>query len=225
MADGGVIIRRGRPHPVDFPVLTWVETGMRFYGRDRPSTQIVVNHWTGAENPPQAVYHNMLNHKNAFGAKEPLSVHFIVAADGTVYQTADCELRCAHAVAHGANGYSVGIEFVGRGTGLDLPDKGVHREVEEDRINGRTVRYANLTTAQTLIAIRLNRALCKLYELPFKVPTDLRGRVQAVEPDAITVSRFRGCVGHYWLESRKADPGLQLMRALQEASREPPLVA
>ncbi len=217
---GWHLICRGMKVDVDFPVRTYLETGWQFHGRSRVTCQVVVNHWTAAENPPSMVYTNMLNHAvfvDGDRNPQPLSVHFVVDKDGIVFQMADTELRAAHCKAHGLNSSSIGIEFIGRGTGLDLPSRGVERELVTESIQGRKTRYYELTLAQVRVGVKLNRELCRLYGLPLRVPVDKEGKPHLYAlPDA-AMRTFTGCIGHGHAEARKTDCGLALLRAIHDS--------
>lgn len=215
---GWEIVCRGMDIPVDFPVRGFAETGFRFVGRHRAITSVIVNHWTGAENPPGVVYNSLSTHKNAFNAPEPLSIHFVVDWAGIVYQMADTELRGAHCRAQGLNGLSIGIEFIGRGSALDAPSRNVVRDLVEETLHGRRVKYYELTDAQTRTGVKLNRTLCNLYGLPFRVPVDADGRPHLSLLSDSQMRAFTGCVAHGHAEAKKIDCGLKLLRAIHEAS-------
>lgn len=210
---------RGMYVPVDFPVRGWRETGFHFHGRSRAITNVVVNHWTGAENPPAAVYHNMSSHKNAFNAPEPLSVHFVVDWAGIVYQMADTELRGAHCRAHGLNATSIGIEFIGRGNALHNPSRSVVRNLVKETLHGQAVEYYELTEAQIRAGVKLNRMLCSLYGLPFRVPIDASSEPHLSLLSDNAIRSFTGCVAHGHAEAKKVDCGLGLLRAIHAASK------
>jgi N-acetyl-anhydromuramyl-L-alanine amidase AmpD len=200
------IVVRGQPVAVEAPVRTWHESGMQFPAtRWRDTTTAIVCHWTGAENPPSALYRNM--------HKSKLSVHFVLDAEGLIWQMMDAGRFGAHCQAHGANAYSVGIELINRGSAITLPDKGVVRPILRERIHGALVRYAGFTMAQVMSCLALCESLCRAYELPMQVPQ----RGGDVLPTAMTLAearRFRGCGGHMHFERKKADPGLELLRAI-----------
>lgn len=212
------IIYKGRKIKVPFAVKTWEDTSWRFHGRFRTETHLIVNHTTGAENPPEAVFRNLNEHKNAFKDPEPLSVHFVVDSEGRVYQMADTELRCAH-TGTPFNDTSIGIEFICR-LNANVPDKGVEREVVSDIIHGRRVVYATLTERQTLAGIALNEALCKLYGLPLAVPLHTNGDV--LRGVCTGLSAHRGCCGHLHLKETKNDPGIRFLRMLHAHGMLPP---
>lgn len=219
---GSYVMCRDMAIPVDYAVRPWRETGFHFTGRNRRLTTSVVLHATASENPPAAVFHNLGAHKNKLGQPEPLSVHFCVDKDGVVYQMADTELRASHCAAHGLNSLSIGIEFVNRMTALDLPSRGTKRDRVTESIHHRRVTYYELTLAQLRVGVRLTRTLCNLYGLPYRVPLD-----EAGEPTlyALPESRLRvytGILGHAHAEENKVDPGLGILRAIQEAGRLPP---
>lgn len=212
------LVCRGMKVDVDFAVRGWAETGLRFEGRNRVLCSVVVNHTTGAENPPAAVHHSMSTRRNANGDPEPLSVHFLVDKDGIVYQMADTELRASHCKAHGLNAVSIGIEYICRHTAIDVPSRGTQRTIAVDRIHGRPVRYYELTLAQMRAGLQLNRMLCSLYGLPFAVPLDASGQVISTEMSDLRLRSFRGCIGHLHAEQKKTDPGLGLLRAIRDAA-------
>lgn len=212
MADCAVIYK-GRKIEVPFAVKTYEDTGWRFHGRFRTSTRLIVNHTTAAENPPEAVYRNMSEHLNALKEKEPLSIHFVVDSEGRIYQMADTELRCVHTGTM-ENACSIGIEFICRLSNLAAPTKGVARERVTDIVHGRLLRYDNLTERQTLAGVALNEALCKLYNLPLRCPTDRTGDVLSREMTEDARKAHRGVVGHLHLKSTKPDPGMRLLRAI-----------
>jgi N-acetyl-anhydromuramyl-L-alanine amidase AmpD len=211
----GAFIARGVDVPIDAAVHRWTEHGMHFTCGTRRETRMVVNHWTAAENSPPRVFESLRDRRNARGLPEPLSVHFACDALGELWQFADTEARCSHAKAHGANNWSIGIEFICRGDNFAAPSKGIVRDRVTDLIHGKLTTYDTLTPAQVATGIRLNEALCRVYGLPFVVPVKA-GEVYATELPAAYVARFRGCTAHYQLEAKKRDPGLRFMRALRD---------
>ena len=207
MSEGAVIVG-GELWPCAARVRTWHESGgLQFpVTKTRSETRVVVLHWTGAENPPEALHRNMV--------RAGLAVHFVIDQEGRIWQMMDADRFGAHCAAHGANSYSVGVELINRGSGLDLPDKGVLRPELSEIIHGKAVRYAGFTYLQMLACLALTETLCRAYALPMVVP--LRGK--DVLPTAMTLSearRWRGCAGHFQFEPGKVDPGLELLRAVQ----------
>ncbi len=183
-------------------VRTWHETGLWFMGlKPREQTQMVVLHWTGAENPPEAVYRNM----SASG----LSVHFVIDQAGVVWQMADTCALCAH--AKGVNDRAIGIEIVNRGDAVGVPDKGVQRDTVIETIHGKQVKYAAFKAAQVVAAVELVTALCEAYGLPLRVPTE-RGDVVARALPKAQLDAFRGVIGHLHTKASKRDPGVRLLR-------------
>lgn len=214
------VLYKGRLMRVPFEVRTPDEHGMQFHGRFRTLTRQIVSHWTGAENSPHQMYNNMLNHTDAFGKTSPLSVHFCVDHEGKIYQLADTELRCAH-VGGDANGWTIGIEFICRGDDFDkVPHKGVRRMRLTDRIHGKACVYDGLTDAQIKVGVQLNEALCELYNLPLAVPMSPGGNVWATALTKTQLAGFRGCTGHLHYKPSKRDPGLRILRAIQERGEE-----
>jgi hypothetical protein len=186
-------------------VRTWHETGLWFMGlKPREQTQMVVLHWTGAENPPDAVYRNM----TASG----LSVHFVIDQAGVVWQMADANACCAH--AKGVNDRGIGVEIINRGDAVGVPDKGVQRDTVIETIHGKQVRYAAFKSAQVVAAVELVTALCEAYGLPLRVPTE-RGDVLADALPKKQLEAFCGVIGHLHARSGKRDPGVRLLRLVQ----------
>lgn len=217
-----VFIAGGVEIPIDAVVHTWEAHTLVFTTSLRShETRAIVNHWTAAENPPDRVFANMKNHRNALTQKlEPLSVHFVVDAIGEVWQFADTDARCSHCKAHEANSWTVGIEFVCRGDNFAAPQRGHIRQRSSGVIHGDRVSYDDLTAAQIQTGIRLNEALCKVYSLPMRVPETSTGELYNTELPAKYIARFAGCLAHFELERKKRDPGLTLMLAIQERGRE-----
>ena len=219
------VICRGMPRDVPFQVRTWRETGYEFVGRARTATTLVVNHWTGAENTPSQLYNNLIKHKNAFKAPEPLAVHFVVDRFGMIFQMMDTESRGAHCVGNykdlRPNAVSIGIEYIGRGSALDnVPSKGVTRERRKERVHGRLVEYDDLLPEQIAAGVALNEALCALYKLPLRVPEAPDGRIRADQLTEAEAKRFSGCAEHYHLQAGKVDCCGAMVRALQKRARE-----
>lgn len=216
------IICRGMPVEVGFTVKTWMDTGWRFPTvRARTITRAVCAHWTASENPPGTMFRNMSKKLDAFGKASPLSVHFCVNQNGAVYQMADTEARCVH--AGDANAYSIGIEFIGRGSDMKVSSKGIDRELVTERIHGGKVTYYELLPAQVEAGVRLIEALCSLYALPMVVPEDELGDVRLEELDLRTLSTFRGVIGHMHVHANKSDCGARLLRAVQARGKALPV--
>lgn len=212
-ADGeSAIVVSGRVVPVAASVRTWHETGLLF---DRPgprheATRLVVVHWTGSENAPAAVHRNM--------SADGKSVHFVIDADGLIWQMCDANALCAH--ASGVNVRSVGIEMISRGDDRKVPTRGVERPVLKEQIHGRPVAYAGFTPAQQLACVALVSALCTHYQLPMRVPMDAaQVRGHALDPNELRT--FRGVIGHLHAKQRKNDPGLRMLQLLHLHGQSP----
>lgn len=221
------LIVRGAKVPVPFGVYQFADTGFEFIGRPRTSTRAVVTHLTGAENAPGTLYDSMGRHyvfKDQKRVPAPLSIHFAVDQKGDVYQMADTEMRGAHAVGKGgdrsANAWSIGIEFIGRGSDLSRPARGYERERIKTKIHGQPVVMDELFDAQVKSGLVLLEALCRLYSLPVRVPEEANGDVlQGVLSDAL-YDGWRGVLAHPHVERGKTDLSPKLMRAVQRRGRE-----
>lgn len=190
---------------------------MRFFGRSRLQTRAVMAHWTGAENAPSAMFKNMNEHMNAYGAKSPLSIHFAVSQPGAIYQLADTDMRAIHCKG-GPNDWAIGIEFIGRGSALDkVPHRGVARARVTETIHAQRVTYDELTSPQIESGVALIAWLCHQYTLPLRVPEDAHGLVRTERLTAPPDAKV-GVIGHMHYET-KSDPGLRLLRAVQQRGR------
>lgn len=167
----------------------------------RAETRAVVLHWTGGRRGAAGVFETL--------RERGLSVHFVVEADGTVWQFADCDRRCSHAGA--ANGWSIGVEIVNpAGPELSAKDTAAGRTITECTIRGRLVRHASFTAPQTRSALALTRAVCAAWGLP------LRARAGEGTATAQELSEFRGVLGHYEISDQKTDPGRGILDLVNE---------
>lgn len=217
---GGAAVR------CEAPVMHWKESGLAFpVQRMRTQTRWIICHWTGSENKAPTIVRNMMARR--------VSVHFICAQDGLIFQLADANARLAHTLSddddeHGnplgdGNSFGVGIEFVNRGHDLRMPDHGFKRALLEDIVHGRRVRYGRMTRPQIASGIALATALCRAYRLPMVVPRDARtGRVYGSKVPPSVRARFSGVCGHYWFNSQKVDPGVDLLEQIGAALDPPP---
>lgn len=165
----------------------------------RTETRAVVLHWTGGRGLASQV-HRTLVQRN-------LSVHFCIDPDGGVYQYADAALRCSHAGL--ANAWSIGIEIVNPATPGSTGEL-VPRALETETIHGLRAKHSAFTGAQVAAALTLTSACCKAYGLPVRSP-DHAGVLSLAE-----LAGFRGVLGHLHISQHKRDPGLSILRAVNE---------
>jgi N-acetyl-anhydromuramyl-L-alanine amidase AmpD len=207
----GYIVVRGKSVPVRAVVHGFDKTGMHFTALARTSKcRVVINHWTGAENPPAKLFENM--------RRSRLSVHFACDVTGELWQFMDAEAYGAHCRGYGANAYSVGIEFICRGSNFGAPNNGIIRKRRFDVLHGTRVAYDDLTLSQIFAGVALNEALCGAYGLPMRVPeqgADVYTGVLSARQAAI----YEGCAGHLNFEPKKHDPGATLLRAIRDCGR------
>lgn len=228
------LIAGGRLVRVSCTVMTWRETGLQFRGlRKRDDTRHLVHHWTGGAGPARQVFRTLQSRTGSFGQPLRLSAHLCVEPDGTVYQFADLDMRCAHAGTvddwdqdgHelSANAWSIGIEAVNPATialtkpgepiKVTLTQRNVTRQLVREEIHGVELTATTFTAEQVKAQLDLTRVICGHYGLPVAVPLeagDVLARVMT-EPEFLA---FRGVLGHYMLTRQKRDPGLALMRAI-----------
>ncbi|HMJ16588.1 MAG TPA: peptidoglycan recognition family protein [Polyangiaceae bacterium] len=208
------IIVRGESVRIDAPTRTWHEHGLKFDVPMRSTTRAVMNHWTGAENSPRAVFENLKRRTNVAGKVTPLSVQFVIDQMGEIWQLADTDARCQHAGAI-ANGWSIGIEYICRGHNKTVPTRGIVREQRHETVHGRSLTYAALTPEQIASGVELNETLCRVYELPLRVPM-LKGEVYSTVLPAPLIASYQGVLGHFQVDLNKVDPALELLAAIHQ---------
>lgn len=150
-----------------------------------------------------------------------LSAHFMVDADGTIYQTLDLLESAWH--AEQSNSYSVGVEICNRGDAgrneLDrLPAEYRSRPVKDVTINGHVIHAFDFRPEQYESVIALARTIVRLLPQVRPVVPERDGH-PLLETLADPLS-FHGIVGHLHvdLQRHKWDPGAfdweRLLRAL-----------
>ena len=150
-----------------------------------------------------------------------LSAHFLLDADGTIYQTLDVRDQAWH--ARKANPRSVGVEIANIGAyppagaqalwdwyGVEPGAERASGAVAfvEGVVQGQTLVQGELTPEQYAALVKLAAGLCRALPLiRADAPRDHEGRVRdAVLSDA-EFERFQGILGHFHVQQDKVDPG------------------
>ena len=154
-----------------------------------------------------------------------LSCHFLIDADGRVYQTLDVIERAWHATS--ANDASVGVELAHEGAFVEgeAPfDENAPGVVRGD-VNGKSLAQRPFTDAQYESLARLAATLIARFPLmtnehPMEDVEDGDAQFQSAaasnpgspHPPPRKLSdtllrRHRGVLGHYHVQSNKSDPG------------------
>lgn len=187
----------------------------------RPRTEkarAVVIHWTGGVRDHRGVYETLRARKRP-STPDGLSIHFVVDPDGGVVQLAPLSLVCLHAGE--ANDWSVGVEVVcpglaGSSQAFLERQRGVQREVYEDRVRGRrSVRMAAFTEAQSDAVTELCEHLCAKLGIARAVPTEADGSLVRRQMTAVELAAFSGVLGHYHCHPSKLDPGTRPLERLR----------
>jgi N-acetyl-anhydromuramyl-L-alanine amidase AmpD/murein DD-endopeptidase MepM/ murein hydrolase activator NlpD len=151
-----------------------------------------------------------------------LSAHFMIDADGTIYQTLDLAERAYHAEQE--NSISVGVEICNRGRYNPaemnkLPAEYRTRPRRDVVINGFKYNAYDFRPEQYESIIALTRTLLRIFP---KIKPEIPERNGEVIMDTLADPlSFHGIVGHLHvdLDKQKWDPGAldwkRLMRALQ----------
>lgn len=216
------IIMDGRRFGCRAPVLTWEETGLRFEvgrGARRRTREIdlFVWHWTGAENEPPIMFRTL--EKRELGIEFAIGGVETTPGFATIYQFADPILIDTFD-AGTVNRRSLGCEIVNYGsTRLSslgrVPPRGADRERYDCELHGRRRKLAAFRPFQIASAFAL-------LESVLESGTTGISRDVATVPRVLTPGELRvatGSVGHYHLSRKKADPGLDLLSALDEGLR------
>ena len=132
-----------------------------------------------------------------------LSVHFMLDADGTIYQTLDLKERAWHATK--ANDRSIGIEIANTGT---VPAAVGETGWVIGSINGTPLRQPPYTEAQYAALVRLTAGLCEIFpNLPDTYPTDADGKLMTHTLSDAQFAGYHGLLGHFHVQANKVDPG------------------
>jgi N-acetylmuramoyl-L-alanine amidase len=178
----------------------------------------LVLHFDGCVNS-RSCFKSMHNRPRPSGNGCGLSAHFMIDADGTIYQTLDLVERAFH--AEEANSDSIGVEICNRGR-VDrsewpkLPADYRTRVTREVTINGERHEAYEFRPEQYESIIALTRTLLRLFPKIKPIVPELDGHpIMDTLPDPLA---FSGILGHLHIERKKWDPGAldwqRLLRAL-----------
>jgi N-acetylmuramoyl-L-alanine amidase len=178
----------------------------------------LVLHFDGCVNS-RSCFKSMHNRPRPSGSGCGLSAHFMIDADGTIYQTLDLVERAFH--AEEANSDSIGVEICNRGR-VDrsewpkLPADYRTRVTREVTINGERHEAYEFRPEQYESIIALTRTLLRLFPKIKPIIPELDGQpIMDTLPDPLA---FSGIMGHLHVERKKWDPGAldwhRILRAL-----------
>lgn len=182
--------------------------------------RLIVGHWTGGEAGTQRydddglrVANVLRTRRNEVGDPMPLSIHFVIGGDGTVWQMADPLLtQCRHASA--VNPFSIGIEVVNKG----LPPSFDGRKRDVVAGTSRNPQVLAFYPAQLDAWWRLVELLCYEYGIARAVPGKLTKSgelaLTSARVEQYRLRKFRGVIEHLHCSSQKPDAGMQLVREL-----------
>ena len=178
----------------------------------------LVLHFDGCVNS-RSCFKSMHNRPRPSGNGCGLSAHFMIDADGTIYQTLDLVERAFH--AEEANSDSIGVEICNRGR-VDrsewpkLPPDYRTRVTREVTINGERHEAYEFRPEQYESIIALTRTLLRLFPKIKPVIPELDG--QPIMDTLADPLSFSGIMGHLHIEKKKWDPGAldwqRILRAL-----------
>lgn len=146
-----------------------------------------------------------------------LSAHFLIDADGTIYQTLDLKERAYHATI--ANSRSIGIEIANVGAYPAREKQGsaplaegreerVQREQVRGTIQGIDLVQEEFNDEQYAALSALIDTLCNTFtRIERRVPRDADGNVVTFKLPDEELAKFRGILGHFHVQADKVDPG------------------
>ena len=215
----GSILVGGRLYSVLGPVHRGDETGLettigRGARKRRRKIDLGVWHWTGGEGDAFTLF-NVLK-------KRELGVEFFIDRAGEIYQFCDPALVDTFD-AGWVNARSVGVEIANygwrkrNGATPVVPAKGRKRPLYSTILNRRSWVFAHFWPVQIAAAISLAEALSKALKFPLAVPRGASGFVHPNTMDSGIVDGFSGHLGHFHVNRKKLDPGLDLLQAFQAA--------
>jgi N-acetyl-anhydromuramyl-L-alanine amidase AmpD len=178
----------------------------------------LVLHFDGCVNS-RSCFKSMHNRPRPSGNGCGLSAHFMIDADGTIYQTLDLVERAFHAEI--ANSDSIGVEICNRGR-VDrsewskLPADYRTRATRQVTINGDAHEAYEFRPEQYASIIALTRTLLRVFPKIKPIIPELDGKpVMDTLSDPLA---FSGILGHLHIERKKWDPGAldwnRILRAL-----------
>ena len=185
----------------------------------RVISQLVL-HFDGCVNS-RSCFKSMHNRPRPSGAGCGLSAHFMIDADGTIYQTMDLVERAFH--AEEANSGSVGVEIcnrgrVDRGEWPKLPAEYRTRPTREVIINGSRHEAYDFRPEQYDSIVALARTVLRIFPRIKPVIPERDG--QPLMDTLADPLAFAGIMGHLHvdLQKQKWDPGAldwrRILRAL-----------
>jgi len=178
----------------------------------------LVLHFDGCVNS-RSCFKSMHNRPRPSGEGCGLSAHFMIDADGTIYQTLDLVERAYH--AEEANSDSIGVEICNRGR-VDrsewpkLPAEYRSRPTKHVVINGEDHEAYDFRPEQYQAIVALTRTLLRLFPKIKPVIPEQNGKpIMDTLADPLS---FAGIMGHLHIERKKWDPGAldwdRILRAL-----------
>jgi N-acetylmuramoyl-L-alanine amidase len=190
----------------------------RNLGELQAAVSQLVLHFDGCVNS-RSCFKSMHNRPRPSGNGCGLSAHFMIDADGTIYQTLDVVERAFH--AEEANSDSIGVEICNRGR-VDrsewpkLPPDYATRVTREVVINGDKHEAYEFRPEQYDALIALTRTLLRVFPNIKPMIPEIDGRpIMDTLPDPLA---FAGILGHLHIEKKKWDPGAldweRILRAL-----------
>ena len=178
----------------------------------------LIFHFDGCVNS-RSCFKSMHNRPRPSGEGCGLSAHFMIDADGTIYQTLDLLERAYH--AEEANSDSIGVEICNRGR-VDrsewpkLPSDYRTRPTRDITVNGDRHEAYEFRPEQYRAIVALTRTLLRVFPKIKPIIPEVNGKpIMDTLPDPLA---FAGILGHLHIEKKKWDPGAldwhRILRAL-----------
>lgn len=214
--NGHALIIGGKKYDCAVRVLTWGDHGIRFREgegfnkRRKKDINLWVWHWTGGENPPDRI---------AWTLKEKKLGIETAIYKGVIWQFCD-PLVVDTADAGYVNARSGGTEIVNYGSEpLDnpIPLDGRNRDTYTCDLRGEKRVFAHFRTEDIAAALALADTLSFALKIPNRVPTYESDSLIRREMSSGEIDSFQGHIGHYHVNSKKDDPGVDLLEIFRVA--------
>jgi hypothetical protein len=197
------IIYKGQKYPIQWKTINWTDPGGKSCNsikKDNKVNDLIVLHWTVTATAEDCI--RVLKERN-------LGVHFIVSENGVILQLSDLAEVTEH--CRGANSRSIGIEVVDpyflKFQPYCTKHIGPRPIVLDETVHGQKLGpYLGFYDVQELAVSKLVKVICNICNIPAEIPRDLNGNLLKTTMAEDELKKYRGCLGHFHINSQKIDP-------------------
>lgn len=189
------------PHVVKMrtKVITWLDEGHEDLAKTRTSTRSM-------QLTLGVVHYDVTNSSSSTQKvllKRALSTHFLIDADGTLYQCHDPITKVCFHAGNTTNPRALGVDL--NSPALRKYERGARPRPEvQTEVHGRTLAMLDYWPEQISALIELMEAMSLYGGLPWQCPRDAKSQpIKAALPQWLD---HQGWLGHYHITKRKIDP-------------------